>query len=292
MPELTLEKPAAEVEERKRPETVRLQATRGFGRVLAPRELWRYRDLAFQIAVRDLTIRYRQTAFGAAWAILQPVAFMVVFSLIFGNFAGIKPPAGIPYGLFSLAALVPWLFFANAFLLGSESLVLNQALVAKIYFPRIFIPAGIVAAGCVDFCVSLTILIVIVLVYGIVPSATIVVLPLLMAIAVATALGASTALSAVNVRYRDVRYVIPFATQMWLFLTPIVYPSSSLGEPLRTLSAINPMVGVVEGFRWAIFNAGSAPLDLMAISAVSAAVLLVAGLSYFDRVERSFADLI
>src|SRR5262249_6323067 len=158
-------------------------------------------------------------------------------------------------------ALVPWTFFANAFLLGSESLVLNQALVSKIYFPRIFIPAGVVAAGCVDFCVSLVILFVIVLVYGIVPSVTALALPLLMAVAAATALGISTALAAVNVRYRDVRYVLPFATQMWLFLTPIVYPSSSLGEPLRTISAINPMVGVVEGFRWAIFDAGSAPLD-------------------------------
>jgi homopolymeric O-antigen transport system permease protein len=293
MPELTLEKPPAEAaEESARPATIRLQPTRGFGRVLAPRELWRYRDLALQIAVRDLTIRYRQTAFGAAWAILQPLAFMVVFSLVFGNFAGIKPPPGVPYALFSLAALVPWLFFANAFLLGSESLVLNQALVSKIYFPRIFIPAGVVAAGCVDFCVSLAILFVIVLVYGIVPSVTILALPPLMAIAAATALGASTALAAVNVRYRDVRYVIPFATQMWLFLTPIVYPSSSLGEPLRTISAINPMVGVVEGFRWAIFNAEGAPLDLMAISAASAVALLLAGLAYFDRVERSFADLI
>jgi lipopolysaccharide transport system permease protein len=292
MPELTLDKPAPEAEEAARPETVRLEPTSGFGRVLAPRELWRYRDLALQIAVRDLTIRYRQTAFGAAWAILQPVAFMVVFSLVFGRFAGIQPPDGIPYSLFSLAALVPWLFFANSFLLGSESLVMNQALVAKIYFPRIFLPLGVVAAGCVDFCVSLAILIVIVLVYGIVPSVTILALPLLMMMAAATALGASTALSAVNVRYRDVRYVIPFATQMWLFLTPIVYPSDSLSEPLRTLSAINPMVGVVEGFRWAVFNAGSAPLDLMAISAVAAIALLLGGLAYFDRVERSFADFI
>jgi lipopolysaccharide transport system permease protein len=259
--------------------------------VLSPRELWRYRDLAFQIAVRDLTIRYRQTAFGAAWAILQPVAFMVIFSLVFGRAAGISSD-GLPYALFSLAGLVPWMFFANSFLLSSESLVLNQALIAKIYFPRIFLPAGIIAAGCVDLGISLAILIVIVLVYGIVPPLAILILPLLIAVAVATALGAGTALSAVNVRYRDVRYVIPFATQMWLFLTPIVYPSSSLSEPLRTLSAINPMVGVVEGFRWAVLGSGSAPLELIAISAVAAAVLLTAGLAYFDRVERSFADFI
>jgi lipopolysaccharide transport system permease protein len=291
MTELTAAKPAEKVEEPNRPETIRLQSTRGFSRVLAPRELWRYRDLAFQIAARDVTIRYRQTAFGAAWAILQPVAFMVIFSLVFGRAAGISSD-GIPYALFSLAGLVPWMFFANAFLLGSESLVLNQALVAKIYFPRIFIPAGVVAAGCLDFSISLLILLVIVLIYGIVPSVAILVLPLLIAIAVATALGAGTALSAVNVRYRDVRYVVPFATQMWLFLSPIVYPSSSLSEPFRTLSAINPMTGVIEGFRWAVLDTGSAPLDLIGISAASAVILLLAGLAYFDRVERSFADLI
>jgi lipopolysaccharide transport system permease protein len=273
------------------PETIRLQATRGFGRVLAPRELWRYRDLAFQIAARDVTIRYRQTAFGAAWAILQPIAFMVVFTLIFGRAAGIESD-GLPYALFSLAALVPWMFFANAFLLGSESLVLNQALISKIYFPRIFIPAGVVAAGCVDFCISLVILLAIVLIYGIVPSLAILALPLLIAIAIMTALGAGAGLSAINVRYRDVRYVVPFATQLWLFVTPIVYANSALSEPLRTLSAINPMVGVVEGFRWAVLDTGGAPWDLIGISAVSAAVLRAAGLAYFDRVERSFADLI
>lgn len=291
MPELTATKPREEVEEQPRPETIRLQPTRGFSRVLSPRELWRYRDLAFQIAARDLTIRYRQTAFGAAWAILQPVAFMVIFSFVFGRAAGISSD-GLPYALFSLAGLVPWMFFANSFLLASESLVLNQALISKIYFPRIFIPAGIVAAGCVDFAISLLILLIVVLVYGIVPSAAILILPLLVAVAVATALGAGTALSAINVRYRDVRYVVPFATQMWLFLTPVVYPSSSLSEPLRTLSAINPMTGVVEGFRWAVLDSGSAPLDLIGISTVAAVVLLLAGLAYFDRVERSFADVI
>jgi lipopolysaccharide transport system permease protein len=273
------------------PETIRLEATRGFGRVLAPRELWRFRDLAFQIAARDVTIRYRQTSFGAAWAILQPLAFMAVFTLIFGRFAGIGSD-GLPYWLFSLAALVPWMFFANAFLLSSESLVMNQALISKIYFPRIFIPAGVVAAGCVDFTVSLLLMVTIVLIAGFVPPLAILALPLLIAIAIMTALGAGAGLSAVNVRYRDVRYIIPFATQIWFFITPIVYPNSTLDEPLRTLSAINPMVGVVEGFRWAVLGAGSAPWDLIGISFLSACVLLFIGLSYFDRVERSFADLV
>lgn len=272
-------------------ETIRLQPTRGFSRVLAPRELWRYRDLAGQIAVRDITVRYRQTALGGAWAVLQPIGFMVVFSLIFGQVAGVSSN-GLPYPLFSLAALVPWTFFANALLLGSDSLVSNSALVSKIYFPRIFMPAGVVAAGFVDLAISITILLIIVLAWGFVPSVAILTLPLLIAIAAAAALGTSSALSAINVRYRDVRYVVPFAIQMWLFLTPVVYASSSIDEPWRTLSAINPMVGVVEGFRWATLGTGNAPWDLIGVSAVSALVILAAGLAYFDRVERAFADYV
>jgi len=274
-----------------RPETIRLQPTRGFSRVLAPKELWRYRDLAAQIALRDITVRYRQTALGGAWAVLQPIGFMVVFSLFFGRLAGVTSN-GLPYALFSLAALVPWTFFANALLLGSDSLVANSALVSKIYFPRIFMPAGILVAGCVDLMISLVILMAIVLIYGFTPTLAFLSLPLLIAIAAAAALGTSSALSAINVRFRDVRYVIPFAIQMWLFATPVVYPSSLLDEPWRTLSAINPMVGVVEGFRWATLGSGEAPWDLIAISAASACVLLVAGLAYFDRVERRFADFV
>lgn len=274
-----------------RPETLRLQPTRGFSRVLSPRELWRYRDLALQIAMRDVTVRYRQTALGAAWAVLQPVGFMVVFSLFFGSLAGVSSD-GLPYPLFSLAALVPWTFFANALLLGSDSLVSNSALVAKIYFPRIFMPAGVVVAGFVDLGISIVILIVIVLVWGVVPSAAVLALPLLVAIAAIAALGVGAALSAVNVRYRDVRYVVPFAIQMWLFATPVVYSSSLLHEPWRTLSALNPMVGVVEGFRWATLGTAHAPLALIGVSAASAAIILVCGLAYFDRVERGFADFV
>jgi lipopolysaccharide transport system permease protein len=272
-------------------ETIRLQPTSGFSRVLSPRELWRYRDLAFQIATRDVTVRYRQTALGAVWAVLQPVGFMVVFSLFFGRLAGVSSD-GLPYALFSLAGLVPWTYFANSLLLGSESLVANNALVSKIYFPRIFMPAGVLAAGCVDIAISLVILLAVVLIYGVVPSAAVLALPVLIVIMIAAALGVTAALSAINVRYRDVKYVIPFAIQMWLFLTPIAYPSSLIDEPWRTLSAINPMVGVVEGFRWAVLDTGDAPLGLIGVSAASAAILLVAGLAYFDRVERAFADFI
>jgi lipopolysaccharide transport system permease protein len=272
-------------------ETIRLQPTRGFSRVLAPRELWRYRDLALQIAVRDITIRYRQTALGGAWAVLQPVGFMVVFSLIFGNVAGISSN-GLPYPLFSLAALVPWVFFSNSLLLGSESLVSNSALVSKIYFPRIFMPAGPIVAGFVDLAISTVILLVIALIWGYPPGVAILTLPLLIAIAAAAALGVGSALSAINVRFRDVKYVVPFAIQLWLFITPIVYANSSIDQPWRTISAINPMVGVVEGFRWATLGTGDAPWTLIGISAASAVALFVAGLAYFDRVERSFADFI
>jgi lipopolysaccharide transport system permease protein len=272
-------------------ETVRLEPTSGFSRVLSPKELWRYRDLGFQIAARDVTVRYRQTAFGAAWAILQPIGLMVVFSLIFGRAAGISSD-GLPYALFSLVGLVPWTFFANTLLLSAESLVINTQLVSKIYFPRIFIPGGVVAAGSVDLVISIVIMMVVVLVYGIGISFSILILPLLMVMVAATALGVGSALAAVNVKYRDVRYVVPFAIQMWLFLSPIAYPSSILSEPLRTISAINPLTGVVEGFRWAVFHQGSAPWDLIGISAASALVLLALGLAYFDRVERGFADFI
>jgi lipopolysaccharide transport system permease protein len=273
-----------------RAETIRLQATSGFSRVLSPRELWRYRDLAYQIAARDVTVRYRQTALGAAWAVLQPVGFMVVFSLFFGGVAGVSSD-GLPYALFSLAALVPWTFFANSLLLGSESLVGNAALVSKIYFPRIFMPAGAIAAGLVDLGISLVILFIIVFAWGYVPPVAVLVLPVLIVIMLAAVMGATAALSAVNVRYRDIKYVIPFAIQMWLFATPVVYSSSLIDEPWRTLTAINPMVGVVEGFRWAVLGS-DAPLALIGVSAVSALVLFVAGLAYFDRVERSFADFI
>lgn len=272
-------------------QTIRLQPTRGFSRVLSPSELWRYRDLALQIAARDVTIRYRQTALGAAWAVLQPVAFMVVFSIFFGGLAGVSSN-GLPYPLFSLAALVPWTFFASALLLGSQSLVTNHELVSKIYFPRIFLPAGAVGAGLVDLGISLVILFAIVLAWGVVPSTAVLFLPLLIVITVAAALGVSAALSAVNVRYRDVRYVVPFAIQMWLFVTPVAYSSTLMHEPWRTLSAINPMVGVVEGFRWATLDVAQAPWALIAVSAASAAVLLLGGLAYFDRTERSFADFI
>jgi lipopolysaccharide transport system permease protein len=269
----------------------RLEPTRGFSRVLSPRELWRYRELALQIAARDVTVRYRQTLLGALWAVLQPVATMVVFTIIFGNLAHL-PSEHRSYALFSLAALVPWTFFATALQLGSDSLISNSALVSKTYFPRIFIPAGVLAAGLVDLAVSVVVLLVIALIVGTSLSARLLVLPLLVLIAFVSALGVSSALAAINVRFRDVRYVVPFGVQLWLFATPVAYPITLLHAPWRTLVAINPMVGVVEGFRWAVLGTSNAPWGLVAVSAAAALVILVLGLAYFDRVERSFADLL
>ena len=273
------------------PQTTRLEPTRGFSRVLAPDELWRYRDLAFQIAARDVKVRYRQTALGALWAVLQPVGTMVVFAIFFGGLAGV-PSDGVPYALFALAALVPWTYFQSSLLLGSDSLVRNGPLVSKIYFPRIFIPAGVVVAGLVDLAIAFVVLMLAVLIGGETPGLGMLALPLLVLVMVAAALGVTSALSAVNVRFRDVRYVVPFASQIWLFATPVAYSSSLVDEPWRTVLAINPMVGVVDGFRWGALGLGDAPWASMGVSAVAAAVLLFAGLAYFDRVERGFADVL
>lgn len=271
--------------------TIRLEPTKGFSRVLAPSELLHYRDLAIQLVVRDITLRYRQTALGAAWAILQPVAFMAIFSVFFGRYANVSSE-GVPYALFSLAAIVPWIYFSNALLQAAESLIVNTQLVSKIYFPRIFMPLGVVGAGVIDFGVGLVILLAIVLIYGIVPSAAIIALPFIIIVTMALTLGAGAALAAVNVRYRDVRYAVPFTIQAWFFLTPIVYASSILNQPWRTISAINPMVGVVEAFRWAVLNTPHPPWAMLGVSAGSAILIVLGGLAYFDRVERSFADVI
>jgi lipopolysaccharide transport system permease protein len=263
----------------------------GFSRFLSPNELWRFRDVAFQIATRDIKVRYRQTVLGAAWAVVQPVGTMVVFSIFFGKVAGI-PSEGVPYWLFSFAALVPWTYFSNSLTAGSDSLVSNSALVSKIYFPRIFIPSGVLVAGLVDLAIGIVILVVATVASGIPLSIALLLVPLLIAIMVATALGVCSASSAANVRYRDVRYVVPFAIQLWLFVTPVVYPSTLLHDPWRTLSAINPMVGVVEGFRWAVLRTADAPWALIGVSALSAAIMLLCGLAYFGRVERRLADLV
>jgi lipopolysaccharide transport system permease protein len=274
------------------PETIRLQATRGFGRVLAPRELWRYRELALQIAARDITVRYRQTALGAIWAVLQPAASVVIFTLVFSRLAHVSSGHS-SYPLFALAGLVAWTFFANALLLASDSLVANAPLVAKIYFPRIFIISGVLAAGLVDLAIATLILLVVVPASGTALTPRVLALPLFVAIELAATLGISSALAAANVRFRDIRYVVPFAVQTWLFVTPVAYPITVLHEPWRWIvTAINPMVGVVEGFRWALLGTDTRPHGIVLLSAAAALLILVGGAFYFRRMEKVFADLV
>lgn len=254
-------------------------------------ELWEYRELLYFLCWRDVKVRYKQTALGAAWAIIQPFLTMVVFSLFFGRLAQI-PSDGIPYPLFTYTALVPWSFFAHSLSSASNSLVDSANLLRKVYFPRLAIPLATVLSGVVDFVVAFGVLLLLLLFYGRTPTLNIVWLPLLLLLAVTTALGVGLWLSALNVQYRDVRYTIPFLTQFWLFATPIAYPSSLLSEPWRTLYGINPMVGVVEGFRWALLGTTTAPGPLILVSALVAVGLLVSGLYYFRRMEKSFADVV
>jgi lipopolysaccharide transport system permease protein len=254
-------------------------------------ELFAYRELMLLLAWRDIKVRYKQTALGAAWAILQPLLTMVVFTLVFGRLGGI-PSDGVPYALFSLAGLVAWTFFANGLLLGGTSLVTDVSLVTKVYFPRIFIPFAMMIAGLVDLAIALVVLLVMVFVYGRTPSPRIVVLPLLIVLLVMATLGITLLLSALNVRYRDVRYVIPFMTQLWLFATPVAYSTTLFNGSWRWIAALNPMAGVVQGFRWSIIGTNISIGPLLALSTASSLVLLVIGLGYFAKVERTFADVV
>jgi lipopolysaccharide transport system permease protein len=254
-------------------------------------ELWQYRELLYFLVWRDIKIRYKQTVLGASWAIIQPFFTMVVFSIFFGRLAQV-PSDGIPYPIFSFAALVPWTFFANGLTQSSNSVVGSQELIKKVYFPRLAIPVSAVVAGSVDFAIAFVVLLVMMGFYGILPTAAVVWLPALLLLALVTSLGAGLWLSALNVRYRDVRHAVPFLVQFWLFATPIAYPSSLLDEPWRTLYALNPMVGVIEGFRWALLGTETAPGPMLAVSSAAAIALFVGGLLYFRRMEREFADIV
>jgi lipopolysaccharide transport system permease protein len=228
---------------------------------------------------------------GASWAVLQPFFTMVVFTVFFGRLARI-PSDGVPYPLFSFAALVPWTFFATGMTHASTSVVLHQGLIKKIYFPRIAIPTASVLAGVFDFLIAFTVLIGMQLYFGVMPTRHVVWVPALFALALVTALGAALWFSALYVRYRDVQYLVPFIAQMWLFATPVAYPSSLLSEPWRTLYGLNPMAGVVEGFRWALLGTATAPGPMIAVSSIAAVGLLVGGAYFFRRMESTFADVV
>jgi len=270
--------------------TLRIEPSRGWVS-LKLRELWDYRELLYFLVWRDIKVRYKQTALGAAWAVIQPLFTMLVFSLFFGRLAKM-PSDGIPYPVFSYAALVPWTFFAQGLTLASDSLVGSANLIRKVYFPRLVIPIGAVLAGVVDFSIAFAMMLLLMLKYGIVPTINVVWLPLLLLLSLVTSLGVGLWLSALNVKFRDVKYMVPFVTQFWMFATPIAYPSSLLSEPWRTLYGLNPMAGVVEGFRWALLGTRTAPGPMLLVSAAASAVVLVSGAFYFRRMEKTFADTV
>jgi lipopolysaccharide transport system permease protein len=268
----------------------RIEPSRGFIS-LRLRELWNYNELLYFLAWRDIKLHYKQTLLGVAWAIIQPLFTMVVFSLFFGKLAKV-PSDGIPYPVFSYAALVPWTFFANGLSQASNSLVGNANLIKKVYFPRLVVPISSVFSGVLDFVFAFVVLLGMMMVYGITPTGDILWLPFLLLLSFVTALGVGLWLSAMNVQFRDVRYALPFLVQAWMFATPIAYPSSLLGEPWRTLYGLNPMVGVIEGFRWALLGTNTAPGPIIAVSSLAAVVVLISGAYYFRRMEKTFADVV
>ncbi len=259
------------------------------------KELWRYRELLFFLAWRDIKVRYKQTIMGASWAIIQPLASMIVFTLFFNRLAGIQSEGSTPYEVFSYAALVPWTYFASRLTSSSNSVVSNTNLIKKVYFPRLVVPISSVLGGLVDFALAFITLLFIMLLFGITPTANIIWLPIFLFQIIITSLGVGLWLSAMNVQFRDVKYIIPFLVQLWMFATPIVYPSSLIeNETLRAIYGINPMVGVVEGFRWALLGSDAAPApDIMVlVSFVISFILLFSGAMYFHRMEKTFADVI
>ena len=261
-------------------------------------EVWKYRELLYFFIWRDIKVRYKQTILGAAWAIIVPFMNMVVFSLFFGKLANI-PSDGIPYPLWSFAALVPWQFFTNGISTSSSSLVTSSNMIKKIYFPRLILPITAALSGIVDFVLAFLVLILMIVGYDVFNvegfslnlTTNVLWLPLFLLLAIVTAMGVGLWLSAMNVQFRDVRYVVPFLTQLWLFATPITYPSSLIPEPWRVLYGLNPMAGVVEGFRWALLNTDSTPGPILVASVVASIILLISGAYYFRRMEKTFADV-
>jgi lipopolysaccharide transport system permease protein len=267
-----------------------IQPSKGFMR-LNLGEVWAYRELLYFLVWRDIKVRYKQTALGAAWAIIQPVMTMVVFSVFFGRLAKV-PSDGIPYPVFAFAALLPWQLFAFSLTESSNSLVGSQNLITKVYFPRLVIPLSSVLAGVVDFGIAFVVLLGLMVYYGIRPTMAVVFLPLFMLLALATALSVGLWFSALNVKYRDVRYTIPFLAQFWMFATPVAYSSTLVPEKWRTLYGLNPMAGVVEGFRWALLGKSGGPGGLLWVSVAAVVLLLTGGLFYFRRTEATFADIV
>jgi lipopolysaccharide transport system permease protein len=269
---------------------VRIEARRGW-LALDLAELWAYRDLVYFFIWRDIKVRYKQTVIGAAWAILQPVLTMLVFSLFFGKLAKI-PSQGLPYPIFYYTALLPWMYFATAMQSATNVVVEQQRMITKIYFPRVLLPIASVMSGLVDFAISFVVLLVLMACYRMVPTRSIIWLPLFTLLAVLTALGVGLWLSALNAMYRDVRFVVPFLVQFWMFASPVVYPSSLVPAKWRWLYGLNPIAGVIEGFRWALTGHGNPPSILLGASSLAVVVLVLSGLVYYHAVEGTIADVV
>ena len=255
------------------------------------KELWDYRELLLFLTWRDIKVRYQQTALGAAWAIIQPLLNMIVFTVFFGRLAKV-PSDGIPYPLFAYTALVPWQFFAFGLTESANSVVANERLVTKVYFPRLIIPLARIFAGLVDFALAFIVLIGMMVWYGVRPSLAVIALPFFLAFAVATTLGVGLWLSALNVQYRDVRYALTFVVQFWLFASPVVYSSTLVPVRWRAWYGLNPMAGVIEGFRWALLRKAPAPGIMLVVSVLVVALVLIGGLYYYRRMEKIFADVV
>lgn len=253
------------------------------------REVWEFRELLWVLTTRDIIVRYKQTVIGIAWAVIQPVMTMVVFTVVFGRL-GKMPSDGLPYPVFVMTALLPWQLFARALTLGSGSMVAMGGMMGKIYFPRLIAPLSSVLAGIIDFAIAFVILIALMAWYGVWPGWEVFLAPLFVLAGLASALSVSLWLSAINARYRDVQQAMPFLTQIWMFLTPIIYPVSLIPDGWKWLYGLNPMVSVVEGFRWTLLGANSPDLQTMILSCTSIVVMTVGGLIYFGRFEKDFVD--
>jgi lipopolysaccharide transport system permease protein len=272
------------------PASIIIQPTRGWA-ALRLGEIWEFRELLYFLTWRDVKVRYKRTALGITWVVLQPLLTMLVFTLFFGRLGRI-PSEGVPYAVFTLCGLIPWQLFAYALTESSNSVVANERLISKVYFPRVLVPLSAVLAGMADFAIAFCLLLVAMIVYGVVPGSPLAFLPVFILLAIATALGVGLWLSALNVQYRDVRYTLTFLTQFWLLATPVAYPSSIVPERWRALYGLNPMTGVVEGFRWALLGTPAPHSAMLLVSIAVSALMLVSGAFYFRRMERGFVDVI
>jgi lipopolysaccharide transport system permease protein len=273
------------------PTTVYIKPSKGLA-ALNLRDLWIYRELIYFMVWRDVRVKYKQTLLGMAWAVIQPIVTMLVFTFLFDRVAKL-PTEGVPYPVFSFTALLPWGLFAVALNQGSRSLVAHNSMVTKIYFPRLILPMSSVLAGLVDFVIAFVILVGLMIYYQVVPAYRLLwTLPLFLLLALITALGVALWLSAINVRYRDVNHALPFLTQLWLFITPVAYSASVISERWQILYSLNPMAGVVNGFRWALLGTGNGPDSTLWVSAIISVLIFISGLFYFRSMEKTFADTI